>query len=100
VVDRKRRSGPRIKADISPQAIAKRLRLAREATGLGQRAFAKGAGLASNTYNQWETGAQPPRLDYAVVLCETYHWTLDYIYRGDPANMPGRVWAHIQKHST
>jgi transcriptional regulator with XRE-family HTH domain len=68
-------------------AVGARLELSRQALGIDQGAFAQGAGLKGNTYNQYETGTNMPRLDAAHALCDTYHLTLDWIYRGDPAGL-------------
>jgi transcriptional regulator with XRE-family HTH domain len=72
----------------SLDAIAGRLRATREAFGLGQNEFARRAGIASNTYNQYEQAKNLPRLDFANQICDTYGVTLDWIYRGDPSGLP------------
>ena len=72
-------------------AIAARLRATREAFGLGQNEFARRAGIASNTYNQYEQAKNLPRLDFANQLCDTYGITLDWIYRGDTAGLPLQI---------
>jgi transcriptional regulator with XRE-family HTH domain len=75
----------------SLDAIAARLRATREAFGLGQNEFARRAGIASNTYNQYEQAKNLPRLDFANQICDTYGVTLDWIYRGDRAGLPVRI---------
>jgi DNA-binding XRE family transcriptional regulator len=75
----------------SLDAIAARLRATREAFGLGQNEFARRAGIASNTYNQYEQARNLPRLDFANQICDTYGVTLDWIYRGDPSGLPIRI---------
>jgi transcriptional regulator with XRE-family HTH domain len=72
-------------------AIAARLRATREAFGLGQNEFARRAGIASNTYNQYEQAKNLPRLDFANQICDTYGITLDWIYRGDRSGLPMRI---------
>lgn len=72
-------------------AIAARLRATREAFGLGQNEFARRAGIASNTYNQYEQAKNIPRLDFANQLCDTYGITLDWIYRGDTSGLPLQI---------
>lgn len=69
-------------------AIAARLKQTRTALRLTQVAFAGGAGIAPNTYNQWEKGKQRPDLDQAQALCDAYGLTLDWIYRGDASGLP------------
>jgi transcriptional regulator with XRE-family HTH domain len=69
-------------------AIAERLRLTRRVTGLGQYEFAERAGIAGNTYNQYEQGKKRPTIENALHLVNTYKLTLDWIYAGDPSNLP------------
>lgn len=69
-------------------AISGRLKQTRLAMGLTQVAFAGGAGVAANTYNQWEKGKQRPDLDQAQALCDAYGLTLDWVYRGDASGLP------------
>jgi DNA-binding XRE family transcriptional regulator len=70
------------------QAIAHRLERTREALGLSQSEFADKAGIARNTYNQWEKGKGRPQLDGAIALCTAYGLTLDWIYFGQMAGLP------------
>lgn len=74
--------------DRSVAAIAARLIATREALGLNQAAFCTEAGIARNTYNQWEKAINRPQLDYAIQLCEKFGLTLDWIYRGIPSRLP------------
>ena len=69
------------------KSVGERLRLTRQALGLHQNEFAEGAGLAANTYNQYESGTNMPALDRAIALCDAYSLTLDWIYRGDPSGL-------------
>jgi transcriptional regulator with XRE-family HTH domain len=73
------------------EAIAARLRATREAFGLGQNEFARRAGIASNTYNQYEQAKNLPRLDFANQICDAYGVTLDWIYRGDTSGLPFHI---------
>ncbi len=77
--------------------IGKRLTAARATTGLNQSDYAAKAGIAQNTYNQYETGAKRPSVDNAIRLCETYSLTLDWIYRGEPSGLSYQLWATIQR---
>lgn len=76
-------------------AIAARLKQTRTALRLTQVAFASGAGIAPNTYNQWEKAKQRPDLDQAQMLCDHYDLSLDWIYRGDPSRLPYELAAKI-----
>lgn len=69
----------------SVPAIAERLRMTREALGLSQTQLCQRAGLATNTYNQWEHAKGRPGLDHAIALCDAIGLSLDWIYLGDPA---------------
>lgn len=68
-------------------AIGKRLEITRQVLGLAQNVFCERAGIATNTYNQYERGKKRPSIENAISLCETYGLTLDWIYRGDPSGL-------------
>jgi transcriptional regulator with XRE-family HTH domain len=76
--------------------IGKRLKLTRDAMGIQQNAFAAGAGIPANTYNQYETGKFRPQIDNAIKLCSTYNLTLDWIYLGDPGGLRYEVATAIR----
>lgn len=71
----------------SGSAIAERLRLTRAALDLNQSEFAARAGIAGNTYNQYETGKFRVSLNNAMRLAKTYRLTLDWIYFGDNSGL-------------
>ncbi len=77
-------------------AIGERLLLTRQALGLAQKDFADRAGLAANTYNQYESGRNIPALDRAHALCDAYGLTMDWIYRGDPSGLRYELAAAIK----
>lgn len=68
-------------------AIGQRLMLTRHVFGLQQNEFCGRAKIATNTYNQFESGKRRPTLENAIALCEAYDLTLDWIYRGDPSGL-------------
>lgn len=68
-------------------AIGARLLLTRQALGLAQNEFAERAGLATNTYNQYETGKNIPSIPMAHAICDAFGLTLDWIYRGDQSGL-------------
>lgn len=69
------------------KAIGARLLLTRQALGLAQNDFAKRAGIAVNTYNQYEMGKNVPNLRSGHALCDAYSITLDWLYRGDNSGL-------------
>lgn len=75
----------------SNEAIAERLRLVRDVVGMAQGEFAERAGIAANTYNQFERGRKRPSIENAIALCDTYNLTLDWIFRGDHTGLPFRM---------
>ncbi|NIA67802.1 helix-turn-helix transcriptional regulator [Pelagibius litoralis] len=77
-------------------AIAERLRVTRDALGLSQAEMCRGSGIATNTYNQWEKGRGRPELDKAILICDAYGLTLDWIYLGDSSGLPYRLIEKIR----
>lgn len=82
--------------DLS-QDVARRLQLSRSAHNLDQEEFADGAGLSQPRYNQYETGKRLLTLSAAMLLCERYLLTLDWLYRGDPSGLPARLASRINQ---
>jgi len=80
-----------MKMSASIDEIARRLERTRTALDLSQSEFAEKAGIARNTYNQWEKGKGRPQLDGAIALCNTYHLTLDWIYFGEMNGLPYQI---------
>lgn len=78
--------------------VTRRLVETREALGLDQQTFGLEAGLSQSRYNNYESGL-PNRvvtIDAALLLCERYNVTLDWLYRGDPSGLPSRLWESIR----
>ena len=68
-------------------AIGLRLKLTRQVLGLTQVALCRSVGIATNTYNQYEKGVTRPTVENAIAICEAFHLTLDWLYRGDPSGL-------------
>lgn len=83
-------------AQRSECAIGERLELARHLLGKSQKAFATDAGIARNTYNQYETGTNTPSVEEAQKLCDRWALTLDWIYRGDTRGLSPDLSAAIE----
>jgi DNA-binding XRE family transcriptional regulator len=78
------------------QEAGERLRLVRRVLDLDQGEFARRAGLAANTYNQIELGTKLPSIETAIMLCEAYRISLDWIFRGEPGDMSVKLWDGIR----
>lgn len=70
------------------EAIAERLRASQDAMGLKAVEVCRLTGIKPNTYSQWLNAKGRPRLDEAMLLCDQFGYTLDWIYFGDPAGLP------------
>jgi transcriptional regulator with XRE-family HTH domain len=80
-------------------AIGQRLEALRTAFDLKQADFAGRAGIQQNTYSQYATGKNLPRVEFAERICDEYGVTLDWIYRGDVSGMPVHLLNLIKKQS-
>jgi transcriptional regulator with XRE-family HTH domain len=78
-----------------PAAIGRRLRLTRQVFGLKQTEFSKRANVDNTTYNQFENGVHKPSMESAMALCDAYHLTLGWIYRGDLRGLRSETAAAI-----
>ena len=87
--------------------LARRLRQTRRALGLTQRAAGELVGTNQPGWSNWESGKEPdpdskdgPRrisVEAAIVFCRRYHVTLDWLYLGDPSNLPVQLWEKIRE---
>lgn len=77
--------------------IGMRLRHIREALGVNQREFALRANLKANRYSQYETGARPLTIEAALIICDEYGVTLDWLFRGDRSTLPHRLAIDIAR---
>lgn len=81
----------RAEEELDPKPVGQRLKLTRIALRLTQREFAERASIATNTYGQYEQGARLISPKKAVDLCDAHNLTLDWIYRGEPGNLPYKL---------
>lgn len=70
------------------RTIAARLALLRRALGLSQAELCRQIGVATNRWNQYETGERRITLQVAAKLKDFYGASLDWIYVGDSAGIP------------
>jgi len=90
---------PRDTGDLATD-VARRLTSARLALGLDQQQFGTRAGLSQPQYNQFDKGKRLLTLAAAMKLCDAYNLTLDWLYRGDPSNLPYKLATSIRgQHS-
>lgn len=75
-------------AEATPDKVGARLALVREVLGLSQTQIAGQAGIAVNAWNNYETGRRRISIDAAIAVAREFRLTLDYIYVGDPSNLP------------
>lgn len=75
----------------APQAIAARLKAAREAVGMNKREFAEAAGMGEQTYGPFETGSRPLSLIAAKKIRKAHGLTLEFMYFGNIADLPHRI---------
>lgn len=82
------------------QEVGKRLLETRRALELKKADLCRLAGIATNTYSNWEPkDGRPaqgrPELDQAQKLCDAFGYTLDWIYRGNPVGLPYKIIAKL-----
>lgn len=102
-VKQPRQLDPHATGDV-PKDIGNRLRLSRLAIArkrgckkLTQNDFAKAAGVKQSGYNVVENGKRPLSLHSAMLLCDEYELSLDWIFRGDTGLLPGWMLKLIQE---
>ncbi len=64
--------------------VARRLTAIREVEGLTPLQAAKRLGVSKPRWQNWERGDNLPLEDVAVRICEEFHVTLDWLFRGIP----------------
>lgn len=79
--------------------IAWRLSATLAALEINQTEFARRCGFTTPRVNNWLAGTAPPRLDAAHIICDKFPVTLDWIYRGDEARLPGDLQAKLAEVS-
>jgi transcriptional regulator with XRE-family HTH domain len=79
-------------------AIAHRMKLLRLTTELSAAEFARKAGMTRAMWHNIETGFSRIGIDAAMKLCDKYHITLDWIYRGrHDARLPHGLAKRLQE---
>jgi len=76
-----------MKSGESPEAVANRLKLTREALGYKPSTIARLMGVSQQAWTNWERGRMIT-LPAALKLCAVTRVHLDWIYRGIRAGLP------------
>jgi len=86
----------------STAAVARRLRLTREAFGMKKAVWCRFVGISPQAWQNVEGGENRPAtnrisVDEALKVCRATGVGLDWIYRGDRDNVPVKVAMELQK---
>lgn len=73
------------------EAVAARLKAAREALGLSKREFAERAGMGEQTYGPFENAKRPLSLDSAKKIRKAHGLPLEFMYFGKIDDLPHRI---------
>lgn len=74
-----------------PKMIAERLEWVRRYVGKSQKEFAESIGVLPTTYSNWRRGSQSLSLDGARRIKRCYQISLDFLFFGDPSNLPDQI---------
>ena len=77
--------------------ITERLTTLRKVVEINAAALCRTTKFSANRWSQYETGDRPLTLAAAIVLKEKYGVSLDWIYFGEAANLPKRLFDLIEK---
>lgn len=77
-------------------AVGARLRATVREFGLTTaQQLASELGAERSAVSNWYTGVALPPVPYMVKLCDRYHLTLDWVYRGKADGIPVATWIRI-----
>ena len=79
----------------SVKDIADRLVRTREALSLSQAAFAEAVGVEKNIYNPFERGRRRITIDVAIKIRKRFNIPLDWIFCGDPSQLPAKIYRKV-----
>ena len=78
-----------LRAEQTPEAVGRRVRLVRKYVGLNQEKFVEPAGIRQPVYSNYEKGKHMLAPEVALALCSYPPYqsktglTMDFLYRGD-----------------
>lgn len=75
----------------NPRFVAQRLEWTRHYFGKSQKEFAKSIDVLPSTYSNWLRGPHGLSLDGARRIKEYYNISLDFLFFGDPSNLPDHI---------
>lgn len=75
----------------SREAVAARLKAARDALGMEKKDFAERAGLTMQVYGPFENGKRDLSLSAAKKLRKAYKLPLEFLYFGNIEDLPTRI---------
>lgn len=64
----------------------RRIKAFRVASGMSQTELARHLGFNVTQYANWETGIRRPSIEAAIVICDAFDVTLDWLFRGTLMN--------------
>lgn len=86
---------PRMAGPESTEEIGKRLKWTREALGYSQAAISREISPTdpnfAQVWNNWERGRDRISVDNALILCQKFKLSLDWIYRGEDGLLPAKL---------
>lgn len=68
--------------------VGSRLQMTRIALGKTQAELARVLLISPQRWNNYERGARPIDIEFAIRLCERFSITLDWLYRGQMGGLP------------
>ena len=72
-------------------AVSERIVQGRTALGRSQANVAKALGISAQRLSNYENGSRPLDIGLAIILCERFGLTLDYLYRGKVYGLPSEL---------
>lgn len=80
-----------IEKEDAREAVAARLKAARQALGMTKKEFAEQAGLSMQVYGPFENGTRDLSLQGAKLLRKRYRMPLEFMYFGIIDDLPTKI---------
>ena len=96
-MDNKARHYPKRANPAAVPEIARRLRLLRKAVADSPTHLSVTTGITRSAWSNYENGLSRIGVDAAMKLCDRYHVSLDWIYRGLDAMIPHGLAKRLQE---